>query len=126
MPTYDFECPAGHETERFYRKIGDAPSEVECPECGRPALRRVSGGAGLIFKGSGFYITDYGKDGKKQQKPAAPSGEGKPDSASEGASGAKSPSEKATSAPEAKSPERKSTGRAEKGSKPARGSDSSE
>ena len=67
MPTYDFVCPARHEFERFFRKIGDAPLEMPCPECGAIAIRKVSGGAGLVFKGSGFYITDYGKDGKKPQ-----------------------------------------------------------
>src|SRR3712207_5152377 len=72
MPTYEFECPDGHRFDRFYRKISEAPSELSCPECGQPATRRVSGGAGLIFKGSGFYITDYGKDGKKQPATPAP------------------------------------------------------
>jgi putative FmdB family regulatory protein len=67
MPTYDFVCPARHEFERFFRKISDAPSEMPCPECGSIAVRKVSGGAALLFKGSGFYITDYGKDGKKPQ-----------------------------------------------------------
>ncbi|MGH7718418.1 MAG: FmdB family zinc ribbon protein [Gemmatimonadaceae bacterium] len=77
MPTYDFVCPAEHEFERFYKKISDAPAEVPCVVCGKPAVRRVSGGAGLIFKGSGFYITDYGKDGKKaQQKEKAGEGKG--------------------------------------------------
>jgi len=70
MPTYDFKCPNGHEFDRFYRKISDALSEVACPTCGLPAARQMSAGAGLLFKGSGFYITDYGKDGKK--KPGAP------------------------------------------------------
>ncbi|MDQ4079629.1 MAG: hypothetical protein M3125_02630, partial [Gemmatimonadota bacterium] len=65
-------CPAGHTTERFYRKISDAPAELACPECGVIAVRQVSGGAGLVFKGSGFYITDYGKDGKKDQRQAPP------------------------------------------------------
>lgn len=37
---------------------------TKCPRCGRTASRLITGGAGLIFKGSGFYITDYGKDGK--------------------------------------------------------------
>jgi putative FmdB family regulatory protein len=76
MPTYDFRCPAGHDFERFFGKISDAPSETPCPECGAVATRRISGGAGLLFKGSGFYITDYGKDGKKDQKPAAAKSEG--------------------------------------------------
>ena len=71
MPTYEFRCPAGHDFERFYSKISDSVSETPCPECGAVAVRRISGGAGLLFKGSGFYITDYGKDGKKDQKPAA-------------------------------------------------------
>jgi putative FmdB family regulatory protein len=70
MPTYDFRCPAGHNTERFYRKISAAPAELVCPECGALAVRQVSGGAGLVFKGSGFYITDYGKDGKKDLRKA--------------------------------------------------------
>ena len=47
--------------------MSDAPLEMPCPECGAIAIRKVSGGAGLLFKGSGFYITDYGKDGKKPQ-----------------------------------------------------------
>ena len=64
MPTYEFECPVGHRFEKFYRKIADAAAELECPECGAPATRRITGGAGLHFKGSGFYITDYGKGGK--------------------------------------------------------------
>jgi putative FmdB family regulatory protein len=71
MPTYDFVCPSRHEFERFFRKISDSPLEMPCPECGAIAIRKVSGGAGLVFKGSGFYITDYGKDGKKPQGPPA-------------------------------------------------------
>ena len=74
MPTYEFRCPKGHDFEKFYRSIGSAPSEVHCPECGALAERQLSGGAGLVFKGSGFYITDYGKDGKKDQKAPVASG----------------------------------------------------
>lgn len=70
MPTYEFRCPKGHDFEKFYRSIAAAPIEVACPSCGEIAERQLSAGGGLLFKGSGFYITDYGKDGKKQ--PAAP------------------------------------------------------
>jgi putative FmdB family regulatory protein len=75
MPTYEFRCPTGHEFEKFYRSISGAPSEVACPTCGKKAERQMSAGGGLVFKGSGFYITDYGKDGKKPQTSPAKAGE---------------------------------------------------
>jgi putative FmdB family regulatory protein len=67
MPTYEYQCPEGHVFEKF-QKMTDKP-RAKCPVCGKPATRRISGGAGLVFKGSGFYITDYGKDGKGPRKP---------------------------------------------------------
>ena len=73
MPTYEYRCPKGHEFEHFFRTISSAESTMKCPECGEVAERRMSGGTGLLFKGSGFYITDYGKDGKKDQRKAAES-----------------------------------------------------
>ena len=66
MPTYEYRCPQGHEFEKF-QKMSDS-ARVKCPECGKVASRKISGGAGLVFKGSGFYITDYGKDGKGPRK----------------------------------------------------------
>src|ERR1700674_6004360 len=72
MPTDEFRCPKGHDFEKFYRSIGSAPSEVACPACGSIAERQLSAGAGLVFKGSGFYITDYGKDGKKDRERGTP------------------------------------------------------
>jgi len=62
MPTYEYLCPEGHRFE-LIQKITGKP-RAKCPVCGKPATRQISGGAGLVFKGSGFYITDYGKDGK--------------------------------------------------------------
>lgn len=61
MPTYEFRCPNGHEFERFL-KMSEALPHLPCPECGADAERLVSGGAGLLFKGSGFYLTDYGRN----------------------------------------------------------------
>ncbi len=66
MPTYEYECPEGHAFEKL-QKMSDKP-RANCPTCGRRATRKISGGAGLVFKGSGFYITDYGKDGKGPRK----------------------------------------------------------
>lgn len=58
MPTYEYRCSeCGKDFEKFQR-MSDEPV-ADCPECGKPAERRLSGGAGLLFKGSGFYITDY-------------------------------------------------------------------
>ena len=61
MPTYDYCCKAcGKHTEAF-QKISE-PALVQCPHCKQEALQRgPGGGAGLAFKGSGFYITDYAK-----------------------------------------------------------------
>ena len=85
MPTYEFRCPKGHEFERLYRTISGAPSEVPCPECGAIAERQISGGAGFAFKGSGFYLTDYGKNAHRGDKPgSAKDGSAKDGSAKDG------------------------------------------
>ena len=73
MPTYEFRAPDGTIIERFFR-MSEVPESIPLPDGSGVAVRIISGGGGLIFKGSGFYITDYGKDGKKDQR--APSGEG--------------------------------------------------
>lgn len=61
MPTYEYVCPkCGYEFEQF-QSMNDAPLK-KCPKCKKAGVKRlVGGGAGLIFKGSGFYITDYKK-----------------------------------------------------------------
>ena len=113
MPTYEYQCSEGHEFEAF-QKISDKP-RTKCPTCGARATRRISGGAGLIFKGSGFYITDYGKDGKgpRQDAESGPPADGgakadpAPAAASDApaASGADKPKQakKAKKAPKAES-----------------------
>ena len=85
MPTYEYQCPDGHVFEKF-QKMSDKP-QAKCPVCGKAAARKISGGAGLLFKGTGFYITDYGKDGKGPRKPegeAPPATESKPASETKG------------------------------------------
>src|SRR3954462_6247660 len=107
MPTYEYQCPEGHAFEKF-QKMTDKP-RAKCPVCSKPATRKISGGAGLVFKGSGFYITDYGKDGKGPRKPeregqaaesksSEPKGEGpKPDT--------KPPASKSDAAPSKSAPQ---------------------
>ena len=80
MPTYEYACPkCGHEFELF-QSMRDEPLK-KCPKCKKTGVKRlVGGGAGLIFKGTGFYITDYknkragGAEPKSggETKPAAP------------------------------------------------------
>jgi len=74
MPTYDYACPkCGHAFEQF-QSMKDEPLK-KCPKCKKTGLKRlVGGGAGLIFKGSGFYITDYKK--KPTEKSGGDSGGG--------------------------------------------------
>ncbi|RIK82277.1 MAG: FmdB family transcriptional regulator [Planctomycetota bacterium] len=66
MPTYDYECDAcGHEFELF-QGITE-PVKRKCPDCGKPKLRRLFGtGAAIVFKGSGFYQTDYRSESYKK------------------------------------------------------------
>jgi putative FmdB family regulatory protein len=60
MPTYEYECTVcSHQFEAF-QKITDAPLS-KCPQCGKKVKRLISAGLGIIFKGSGFYTTDYKK-----------------------------------------------------------------
>ena len=71
MPTYEYRCQnCGHEFEEFQSIM--APNTTDCHECHESAIRKISGGAGLIFKGSGFYITDYKNKGRNSA--VSPSG----------------------------------------------------
>ncbi len=84
MPTYDYECDAcGHKFELF--QSFSAPVEKKCPECGKLKLRRLFGtGAAVVFKGSGFYQTDYRSDSyKKAAEKDKPASESKSETKSE-------------------------------------------
>ena len=87
MPTYEYKCDAcGHAFEKF-QSMSSAPIK-KCPKCGKTKVRRLIGtGAGLIFKGSGFYITDYRDKGytdkaKAESSAATGSTESKSDTGS--------------------------------------------
>ena len=86
MPTYEYECKKCRHRFEAFQSI-TAGALRKCPECGRMQLRRLIGaGAGIIFKGSGFYVTDYkrgssrGKPAPRATEPSASSGEGGSDS----------------------------------------------
>ncbi len=73
MPTYEYACPkCGHQFEQF-QSMRDEPLK-KCPKCGKTGVKRlIGGGAGLIFKGSGFYITDYKKKSGGESKSSSDS-----------------------------------------------------
>lgn len=69
MPTYEYECEDCNHAFEEFQYMSD-PVLTDCPQCGKKTLRRLIGaGAGIIFKGSGFYETDYKR--KEQPKPAS-------------------------------------------------------
>ena len=65
MATYEYKCAKCGEVFEATQKMSDAALE-KCPQCGGPVERIISGGTGLIFKGSGFYITEYKKSDRKR------------------------------------------------------------
>jgi putative FmdB family regulatory protein len=81
MPTYEYACEAcGHHFEEF-QSIKADPIE-KCPNCGKKKVKRlISGGAGFLFKGSGFYITDYRSENYKSAAKADNGGAAKTESA---------------------------------------------
>jgi putative FmdB family regulatory protein len=91
MPTYEYRCANGHEFEQLQR-MSDPPI-TKCPQCGAEAERVLSGGGALLFKGSGFYITDYRSDSYKKAAESDSGTAPKPDAAKPDA---------ATSSPEPK------------------------
>ncbi len=120
MPTYEYQCDAcGKKFEKF-QSIKAGPIR-KCPFCGKNKVRRlISTGAGLIFKGSGFYITDYRSESYKE-KAKSESGEktdtaktdatksesSKPEAAKSDAPKAETPAPKSTPAPAPKPPKKK-------------------
>ncbi len=84
MPTYEYQCRnCGHELEEFQSMT--EPPLTRCPVCGMECLARIlGGGSGLIFKGTGFYVTDYRKPSppapaKKKGPESVPAGGAAPE-----------------------------------------------
>ena len=110
MPIYEYQCEScGHELEKIQR-MSDSPLS-DCPDCGKPELRRLVSAAAFRLKGAGWYETDFKKDGKKNlhdshtsstspgKSPDASSS--KPASTDAGASGKTADTTKTTSKPAA-------------------------
>lgn len=96
MPTYDYKCKGCDHIWEEFQSI-KAPPTKKCPSCGKSkAERQIGGGGGLIFRGSGFYITDYRSDSYKKSaeadKPSSSSSESKSESKSKSSGDSKSSS----------------------------------
>jgi putative FmdB family regulatory protein len=92
MPTYDYQCEACDHAWEEFQSITSKPTK-KCPECGKSkAKRKIGPGAGIIFKGSGFYQTDYRSDSYKKAADADSKSQKGPDSKSETKSESKSES----------------------------------
>ncbi|MCC6426722.1 MAG: zinc ribbon domain-containing protein [Phycisphaerales bacterium] len=111
MPTYDYRCTiCSHEFELF-QSMKDAPKR-KCPECGKNALERLIGtGAAIMFKGSGFYETDYRSDSYKKAAEADKPSTDKPDTSTKDAKStetkATDPKPAESKSADSKSPEQK-------------------
>ena len=69
MPTYEYECTKCNKQFEMDQKISDPPRK-RCPDCRGKVIRIISGGGGIILKGSGFYVTDYRSDDYKKSAEA--------------------------------------------------------
>ncbi|MDR0377764.1 MAG: zinc ribbon domain-containing protein [Spirochaetaceae bacterium] len=83
MPTYEYECKSCGHTFDAFQSMNDEPLKT-CPQCGKDVRRRINGGSGIIFKGSGFYVTDKKGGGNGGASPASSAAKA-PDAASGGA-----------------------------------------
>src|SRR5215217_6799060 len=107
MPTYDYICDAcGHEFEAFESIKADP--QTDCPQCREARLRRkIGAGAAILFKGSGFYQTDYRSESYKQRaaadKPADSSSSKPADSSSSSSSSSSSPAPAKSDSPKSSS-----------------------
>lgn len=114
MPTYDYHCTACDTDHEIFHGMSE-PAKKKCPRCGKNKLeRRIGAGAGFLFKGSGFYLTDYRSESYKEGAKKDDAGASSPSSASP--SNAASPPSSTSSASDAP----KADSKASAPSKPAK------
>ncbi|MBN2039215.1 MAG: hypothetical protein JW864_04180 [Spirochaetes bacterium] len=100
MPTYDYECTECKDRFEAFQSMTDEPITV-CKKCGGKVRKLIGAGAGIIFKGSGFYVNDYKKSSAAANSPGASkntSGNDKSDSSSSADAKTSSPTESTASA----------------------------
>ncbi len=114
MPTYDYRCKACHHSFEQFQSMKDATLKT-CPSCGKKQLERLIGtGGAIIFKGSGFYITDYRSESyKKGEKSAAPAAESTDSKAATKPTTDSTPAPQPAAKPAAPEPAAKSTPKSE-------------
>ena len=108
MPTYVYRCPKCEHVFEEFHGIKDVKPR-KCPNCGARAARVPAGGAGLLFKGSGFYLTDY-RSASYQEAARKESGASKPAAASEKSGGSDKTSSKPEKSGGSKSEKKKRSG----------------
>ena len=97
MPTYDYVCEGCKHTWDEFRPMSAKPTK-KCPKCGKAkAKRKIGAGAGIIFKGSGFYQTDYRSDSYKKSADADSKSQSSSESKSDSKSESKSESKPSSS-----------------------------
>ncbi|NLP09157.1 zinc ribbon domain-containing protein [bacterium] len=98
MPTYEYHCTLCHHRFEAFQKMSDAPIAA-CPQCDGPVQRLMGAGMGLIFKGSGFYITDYKKNNSSMTSSSPPPASGESNQSKESAGSKANESKPADSKP---------------------------
>lgn len=108
MPTYDYRCLACEHKFEAFQKMSEEPLK-ECPVCHGEVKRLFGGGAGFLFKGSGFYTTDYRTADYKSQAKSEKDGSSSPKSAEKSSEkSSEKASEKSSEKPTGKSSEKSS------------------
>lgn len=77
MPNYDYQCEKCGQITEVFHKMSETP-EIKCPKCRGNSKKMIGGGAGIHFKGSGFYVNDYKKSGCENQSSSNPGCSGCP------------------------------------------------